>query len=194
MALSVIASRIERRVLVNLRVDADVVARILPPPFRPQLVKGHAVAGICFIRLGQLRPAELPARIGLTTENAAHRIAVDWDADTGVRRGVYIPWRDTDSMITALVGGRLCPGRHDRARFAVSEADGRIQVSYASRTTRAAVTTQSTSRLTSTLFDDDLETASALLRQGPCRATAGGSLPFLLVRRPVGLPRWFCEP
>lgn len=122
-------SRIERRVLVNLRVDPGVVARILPPPLRPQLVGGRAVAGICFIRLGQLRPAGLPAWLGMTTENAAHRVAVEWDTEDGVRRWVYIPWRDTDSVVTAVVGGRLYPGRHDRARFTVTESDDDVHVS-----------------------------------------------------------------
>jgi len=59
------------------------------PPFRPQLVHGWAVAGICLIRLGRLRPSRVPSAVGLRSENAAHRIAVEWDiaADPGLRRG-----------------------------------------------------------------------------------------------------------
>jgi hypothetical protein len=55
------------------------------PPFRPQLVHGWAVAGICLIRLGRLRPSRVPSAVGLRSENAAHRIAVEWDiaADPG---------------------------------------------------------------------------------------------------------------
>lgn len=58
-----------------MRVDAAVLARLLPPPFRPQLVDGMGVAGSCLIRLAQLRPRFAPSFVGLTSENAAHRVA-----------------------------------------------------------------------------------------------------------------------
>lgn len=71
-----IRATIERRILVNYRVEPDALAATLPPPFRPVLVGGFGIGGICLIRLGDVRPAGLPAALGLTTENAAHRIAV----------------------------------------------------------------------------------------------------------------------
>ncbi|HEV2242894.1 MAG TPA: DUF2071 domain-containing protein, partial [Streptosporangiaceae bacterium] len=64
----------ERRLLVNYRVDPELLAALLPAPFRPVLVGGYGVAGICLIRLGQVRPEGVPARAGLTSENAAHRV------------------------------------------------------------------------------------------------------------------------
>jgi Uncharacterized conserved protein (COG2071) len=132
MRVPVMAATIERRLLVNYRVEADVVARLLPAPFRPMTVGGSAVAGICLIRLSGLRAAAAPGRVGFTSENAAHRIAVEWDADDGVAQGVYIPRRDTSSRLTTLAGGRLFPGIHQRARFHVEEADGRYQIALAS--------------------------------------------------------------
>jgi hypothetical protein len=126
MRVPVMAATIERRLLVNYRVEADVVARLLPEPFRPMTLGGSAVAGICLIRLSGLRPAAAPGRVGLTSENAAHRIAVEWDTDEGVAQGVYIPRRDTSSRLTTLAGGRVFPGIH------VEEADGRFQVALAS--------------------------------------------------------------
>lgn len=130
---------IERRLLVNYRVDRSVLARLLPDPFRPQLVGGMGVAGICLIRLAQLRPAGLHHQLGLTTENAAHRIAVEWDGPDGLRRGVYVPRRDTSSYLATLVGGRLFPGEHHRARFAVHEGGGRFEAAFTSRDGRAHV-------------------------------------------------------
>jgi hypothetical protein len=59
------STRRQRRLLVNYRVDPDVAARVLPPPLRPQQVAGWAVAGICLIRLAQLRPGRVPAWLGL---------------------------------------------------------------------------------------------------------------------------------
>lgn len=88
---------IDRRLLINYRVDPDVLARLLPEPFEPQMVRGAGLAGICLIRLSDLRPTGAPAALGVTTENAAHRIAVEWDDGEGRRHGVYIPRRDTSS-------------------------------------------------------------------------------------------------
>ena len=51
MRIPVIRGLIERRILVNYRADPAVVARTLPPPFRPRLVRGSAMVGICLIRL-----------------------------------------------------------------------------------------------------------------------------------------------
>ncbi len=72
------AGVVERRLLINYGVDPELAATMIPAPFKPQLVNGWAVAGICLIGLGQLRPRGLPARLGLTSENAAHRFAVQW--------------------------------------------------------------------------------------------------------------------
>lgn len=105
---------IDRRVLVNFRIDPAAIERILPLPFKPQLVDGYAIAGICLIRLVKIRPAFLPVPIGFRSENAAHRIAVELPDGSS---GVYIPRRDTDSRLNVLVGGRLFPGEHHRASF-----------------------------------------------------------------------------
>jgi hypothetical protein len=48
--LPTIQGIIDRRILVNYRVDTEVAARLLPAPFRPKLAKGYAMAGICLIR------------------------------------------------------------------------------------------------------------------------------------------------
>jgi hypothetical protein len=128
MRLPRMNGEIERRLLVNYRVDPEALRRLLPERFRPQLVDGAGVAGICLIRLGGLRPRFVPAAFGLTTENAAHRIAVEWDTPDGTESGVYIPRRDTDSRLTVVLGGRAFPGVHSRARFTVAETDDDIRV------------------------------------------------------------------
>src|SRR5678816_666686 len=89
---------IRRRLLVNFRVDPAVIRRWLPSPFQPKLQDGHAVAGICLIRLEQIRPKFVPSVLGISSENAAHRIAVTWEDATGPHEGVYIPRRDSNSM------------------------------------------------------------------------------------------------
>jgi hypothetical protein len=130
MRLPAVESEIDRRLLVNYRVDPERAAALIPAPFRPQLIDGHAVAGICLIRLRALRPAGLPRWLGLRSENAAHRIAVEWDDGATTRTGVYIPRRDTDSRVSALVGGRCFPGTHHRARFEVAETTRELRVAF----------------------------------------------------------------
>jgi hypothetical protein len=72
-------------------------------------VRGFAVGGICLIWLREIRPDGWPAVTGLRSDNAAHRIAVEWDDNGQVRTGLYIPRRDTSSMVNALLGGRMNP-------------------------------------------------------------------------------------
>lgn len=134
MRLPVINGLIRRRLLVNFRVDAEVMRRFLPSPFRPKLHRGYAIAGICLIRLEQIRPGWLPRFTGIASENAAHRIAVLWDDPSGhSREGVFIPRRDTGSWLNHWAGGRLFPGEHQRADFAVTDDGSRISMSIRAR-------------------------------------------------------------
>ena len=128
-----ITGLVEHRLLVNYRADADVVQRLLPSPFRPQLVTGRAVVGICILRLRGLRPDGVPERLGLVTDNAAHRFAVEWDGDDGPQTGVYIERRDTQNVLTVLAGGRLFPGVHHAARFDVAASTDGLHIAMRSR-------------------------------------------------------------
>jgi uncharacterized protein DUF2071 len=132
MRLPIITGTIDRRILVNYRIDPAVIGRLLPPPFRPKTVQGQALAGICLIRLRGVRPRWSPRWLGLSSENAAHRVAVEWDTPDGVREGVFVRRRDTDSRLNALAGGRLFPGIHHRARFTVREKLDHFEVALRS--------------------------------------------------------------
>jgi hypothetical protein len=82
-----LASVIERRILVNYRIDPAIIAPMLPAPLRPQEVSGWAVAGICLIRLGKVRPSWVPlkenlwkeAGVSRATMNRATEILADWN-------------------------------------------------------------------------------------------------------------------
>lgn len=128
MRIPIIRGLIDRRVLVNYRIDPEILARACPAPFRPQVVNGFGVAGICLIRLKHIRPRLLPAFVGIASENAAHRIAVEWEKDGVTHSGVYIPRRDTSSLLNALVGGRVFPGVHHRATFRTQETDASYRI------------------------------------------------------------------
>lgn len=138
MRLPVLRGIIERRILVNYRVAPKVLASLLPAPFRPQLVGGYGVAGLCLIRLKGIAPRGFPPRFGLTSENAAHRIAVEWDAAGARHAGVYVPRRDTSSRLNALAGGRLFPGVQYFSRFGIHESDDEYHVDFVHRDGTAA--------------------------------------------------------
>lgn len=166
--LPAVAGTIERRMLVNFRCLPDVLARILPEPFRPKLINGWGMAGICLVRLGGIRPAFLPAIGGLKSENAAHRIAMEWDEHGASRGGVYIPRRDTNALLNQLDGGRLFPGVHHTADFDVYETVERFKVEMRSHDSAAFVRVHA--RVTDHLPPDSafssLDEASEFFRGG----------------------------
>ena len=168
LQIPVVRGIIDRRILANFHVDAEVMARVLPPPFRPKLVRGQAIGGICLIRLKDIRPRFVPLPWGFRSENAAHRIAVEWDDDGEVRQGVYIPRRDTDSRLSVLAGGSLFPGVHHLARFAVEETGSRLSVALDSRDgeTRVQVEGTVTDRLPDSSVFHSVDEASAFFEEG----------------------------
>ena len=190
-----VSSVIERRLLVNYRVDPEVAANLLPTPLRPQVVNGWAVAGICLIRLGRLGPSWVPGSVGMRTENAAHRVAVEWDGLEGRKSGVYIPRRDSDSVVTVLAGGRLFPGEHHRASFDVRETAREFHVAFASTDGTAHVSTDIgiAQQLQGSALFADLREASDFFRRGsvgfsPTRIS--GMLEGVELRA----ERWIVEP
>jgi len=158
---------IERRLLLNYRIDPKQVARLLPAPLRPQLVHGWAVGGICIIRLRELRVPPLPRVFGITTDNVAHRFAVEWDDQAGPQVGVFIPRRDTGSLLTAWAGGRIFPGDHRQARFTILDDHGRLEVAVQSQDheVRIDVLGRESDRWDGILFDS-VDEAGAFFRAG----------------------------
>ncbi len=139
MRLPQLQGLIRRRILVNYRADPQVLAELLPAPFRPQLVGGAGLVGICLIRLEQLRPRHLPVCLGLVSENAAHRAAVEWDEAGETRQGVFIWRRDTDAWLNALAGGRLFPGRQQHACFRVDDDGEQVRLAMRSDDARSEI-------------------------------------------------------
>ncbi|MFO1030668.1 MAG: DUF2071 domain-containing protein [Planctomycetota bacterium] len=168
MRLPTIQGVIERRVLVNYRVDVGVLQRLVPAPFRVKTVAGFGVAGVCLIRLAQMRPRFWPAALGFGSENAAHRIAVEWDTADGVREGVFVPRRDTSSVLNVLLGGRLFPGQHHRARFQVHETPERLSIAMRSKDGQTWVDVEAVlaQQLPESSVFGSIEAASAFFERG----------------------------
>jgi hypothetical protein len=143
MRLPAIQGVIRRRILVNFRIAPEVLQRQLPSRFRPKLQGDSAIAGICLIRLEQIRPKLFPAALGHSSENAAHRMAVLWDNERGQsQEGVFISRRDTNSLLNHLAGGRLFPGEHHRAEFQVHDSDQQIDLKMKSKDGQVTVAVQ----------------------------------------------------
>jgi Uncharacterized conserved protein (COG2071) len=140
MRLPSVEGVIRRRILVNFRVDPEVMRAQIPARFTPKLHDGKAIAGICLIRLEEIRPRSLPAFVGLASENAAHRVAVRWRGEGGEEKeGVFIPRRDTSSTMNRIAGGRLFPGEHHLAAFEVDCSDDEIRLEMESSDGQVAV-------------------------------------------------------
>ncbi len=165
MWVPVLDGLIDRRLLVNYRADPDVVARLLPAPFRPQVVNGFALAGICLIRMTRLRPRYFPVSVLGPTENGALRFAVEWESGGRVHTGVYIPKRFSTSRFVCLIGGRFFPGVHYRAKFKVEEAGDRYSVEMASELNLSVRGAAADGWPGSAVFET-LDAASAFYRSG----------------------------
>ena len=168
MRLPAISGVIDRRILANYRVDPQVMSAVLPAPFRPQLFRGFAIGGICLIRLKRVRPKFLPVPWGISSENAAHRIAVEWDSGGQTRQGVYIPRRDTNSRLNSIAGGSVFPGIHHYAKFAVVEDGDRYSISMESddRNAKVHVAGVVVSDLPESSIFESLQSASHFFESG----------------------------
>jgi hypothetical protein len=124
---------IKRRFMLNYRADPEVVNRLLPAPFHPKLYHGYAIVGVCLVRLESLRPRGLPLWLGVSSENAVHRIASEWTDAKGIyREGVFVARRDTDLWLSTILRGKLFRERYHKARFAVDESVGHVEFAYRS--------------------------------------------------------------
>jgi hypothetical protein len=68
MKIPAITGIIRRRILLNYRVTPEVIQKILPANFRPKLVDEYAIAGVCLIRLEEIRPKGMPRIVGISSE------------------------------------------------------------------------------------------------------------------------------
>ena len=132
MKLPTIHGYIDRRILVNFTAVPEVVSKIIPEPFRPKVYNGKAIVGICLIRLKNIKLKGLPDFVGISSENGAHRIAVEWEENGETKEGVYIPRRDTSLRLNTILGGRIFPGRHYLAKFNVKEEKGNYHIDFTS--------------------------------------------------------------
>ena len=130
--VEIIEGIIDRRILVNYRIDPSVLRRILPEPFEPRLIGDHALGGICLIRFKKMRPAGMPQILGTSSENGTHRFCVQWKDKGKLRTGIYVKRRFSNSRLHVFGSDRVFPGSLDYAHFQVEESDGHYRVEFRS--------------------------------------------------------------
>ena len=128
MELPVLNGMIDRRILINYRIDPDVVKRFLPEDINPLVINGFASGGICLLRLKDIGAKCTPSFLRINSENAAYRFLVTYRKTGRVTNGVYIPRRDTDSKLNVLVAGKVFSWPHYPATFLVVEDGDRYCV------------------------------------------------------------------
>lgn len=165
MWFPVLRGRIDRRILVNFRIDPTVLSGVLPYPFRPKVVRGHAVGGICLIRMNDLGPSFLPFSVVRTSENGALRFAVEWEEDGRPFQGVYIPERFTTAPLAVFMGQRTFPGKHTRVHFKVREQGDRYSVEM-DGPVPIAIRAQAMDRFVGSQVFQSLDEASEFFRTG----------------------------
>jgi uncharacterized protein YqjF (DUF2071 family) len=176
MKLPIIHGYIDRRILVNFIAEPDIVQKIIPAPFKPKVYKGKAIVGICLIRLKNIKPKGLPDFIGISSENGAHRIAVEWEEEGLIKEGVYIPRRDTSLRLNTLVGGRIFPGKHYLAKFNVKEADAHYHVDFTSSdNTSIAIDAKETTIFNPNSIFESLENVSDFFEKGAVGYSPNGN-------------------
>lgn len=167
MRLPTIHGYIDRRILVNFTANPDAVQKIIPEPFKPKVFKGKAIVGICLIRLKNIKVKGLPDFMGISSENGAHRIAVEWEEEGETKEGVYIPRRDTSLRLNTILGGGLFPGKHYLAKFKVKEGNGNYHVDFTSSdNTSISIDAKETSQFDPNSIFETLENVSEFFEKG----------------------------
>lgn len=167
MRLPTIHGYIDRRILVNFKAEPDVVRKIIPEPFRLKVYRDKAIVGICLIRLKNIKLKGLPDFVGVSSENGAHRIAVEWDEEGEIKEGVYIPRCDTSLRLNTILGGRIFPGKHYLARFNVKESEGNYHVDFTSSdNTIISIDARETDDFAANSIFETLENVSAFFEKG----------------------------
>lgn len=168
MKLPIIRGVVRRRLLVNFRVDADVMGSWLPAPFEPMLHRGWAVAGVCLIRVEQMPRSLARFGRGIGSENAAHRVAVRWTEGSVVHEGVYVCSSHTDSFLGQLARSGVLPGEQLRARFQVLD-DGReigLSMRSANRSVIVELAGHATAAMPSSSIFKSIREASQFFERG----------------------------
>ena len=118
-----VRGRLRRCWLFVYRTPVDSARALLPPQLAPVTREGFAFWNIVVCEIGGLRPAPLPAAVGLGYWHVAYRLHVRAQTESGaVVEGLHFLRSDCDSALVALAGDVVTDFHFHRATVAISEA------------------------------------------------------------------------
>lgn len=114
----------ERRILVNYRVDLGKLDTALPGPFRGREVgeTGKGIGTVCLTRVKNARPKFAPERAGLSVRSVTHRIPAEIEGEG--RFCAYVPLRGVSSRLCATLGSHALPAELRCAEFRTEQEVG----------------------------------------------------------------------
>lgn len=108
--------------LVNHRVEPDVLAAVLPEPLVPAVHLGQAWVTVVVVRLEKMRPAGLPPAVGVTDDQLLFRAMVELDG----RRGAHFLRSEARSGAVAAVASTVSSFNYHRSSVRLAVGADRI--------------------------------------------------------------------
>jgi Uncharacterized conserved protein (COG2071) len=114
--------------LANYAIAPEALAAVLPAPLVPDLAGGQAWLSVVIADMWRMRPAGIPAALGVSYQQVVYRAVVR----CGRSRGVYFLRSDSDSPVMNVGGNLLSFFRFHRATVAWTRDPDRQRVTVAS--------------------------------------------------------------
>jgi uncharacterized protein YqjF (DUF2071 family) len=99
--------------LVNFAMAPETLAAVLPSPLEPDTYAGQAFLSVVIADMERMRPAFLPAILGVTYQQVVYRAVVR----CGQERGVHFLRSDADNRLMVELGNLLSFFRFHQARI-----------------------------------------------------------------------------
>ncbi len=122
-------------ILANFAIRPEALARRLPPHLKPAVHDGRAFLSVVIAQMERMRPAFLPAALGVTYSQVVYRAVVT----CGGERGVHFLRSDADNGLMVAAGNALTFFRFHRADITWSLDDAALRFHLTPRSGDAAV-------------------------------------------------------
>jgi uncharacterized protein YqjF (DUF2071 family) len=122
-------------ILANFAMRPEVLARRLPPHLKPAVHRGWAFLSVVIAVMERMRPAFLPAALGVTYSQVVYRAVVT----CGRERGVHFLRSDADNGLMVAAGNALTFFRFHCADITWSLDDTALRVHLKPRSNAAAL-------------------------------------------------------
>ncbi len=190
-----VRGRIAQCWLFVYRTPADSVAALLPRGLEAVTKGGFAFWNIVVCRLDGMRPAPLPAMIGLGYWHVAYRIHVRAEKESGEGiEGLYFVRSDCDRHLVAVAGNWLTDFNFHVAGVSVTAAPAGVTGTIVSPTAAAtfAIDYHTAAQRAAGSPFASLDAAAKALEYKPAALSAGGdgAVNVVAVRRDSSAWRW----